>query len=170
MRRNVNAESRRQMNSRAMAFLSRSSVQSNGRPTSRGGIFRRRLRLHRTCTRHRIFTGQHLGLRIVGGYARNRYGARDAEEWDVDESSVCKESVIRHQYSPHTQNSLKAKAPVMMRPSTSRMKPRRNWLPLPTVGRNGLPAAACQTSCSEESMCPTRKYVETLELDEGCCA
>lgn len=33
------------------------------------------------------------------------------------------------------------------------MNATKNWLPLPMTGRNGLPAAACQTSCSEESMC-----------------
>lgn len=35
----------------------------------------------------------------------------------------------------------------------SRTKPTRNWLFLPMVGANGLPDAACQTSCNEESMC-----------------
>ncbi|KAL7811864.1 hypothetical protein V8C26DRAFT_214680 [Trichoderma gracile] len=28
-----------------------------------------------------------------------------------------------------------------------------NWLSLAITGTNGLPAAACQTWCSEESMC-----------------
>lgn len=29
----------------------------------------------------------------------------------------------------------------------------RNWLSFPTVGMKGEPAAACQTSWSDESMC-----------------
>lgn len=50
-------------------------------------------------------------------------------------------------------DSLRAKIAVRERPMRSRTNPTRNWLCLPIVGRKGLPDAACQTSCSDESMC-----------------
>ncbi|CAI6090346.1 unnamed protein product [Clonostachys chloroleuca] len=42
----------------------------------------------------------------------------------------------------------------------SSKNPTVNWLSLPIVGRKGLPAAACQTSCKEESICAKRKAEE----------
>jgi hypothetical protein len=50
-----------------------------------------------------------------------------------------------------------AKTPTSERPTRSREKPTVNWYDLSMEGRNGLPAAACQTSCSEESMCLTEE-------------
>lgn len=50
-------------------------------------------------------------------------------------------------------DKLNVNTPVIANPNSIKMNATRNWLFLPTVGRNGLPAAACQTSCSEESMC-----------------
>lgn len=44
--------------------------------------------------------------------------------------------------------------PKEKRPRRRRTKATRNWVPLPTVGRKGFPAAACQTSMSFESMDP----------------
>lgn len=49
-------------------------------------------------------------------------------------------------------NILRVKAPVKVKPMRRRRKATRNWVPLPTVGRNGLPDAACQTSSSGESI------------------
>lgn len=66
-------------------------------------------------------------------------------------------STIRHtsQFSffGSSKNSLSAKTPVAARLRVRRTKAMVNWLSLPTTGRNGLPAAACQTWCNEESMC-----------------
>lgn len=44
--------------------------------------------------------------------------------------------------------------PKEKRPRSRRTKATRNCVPLPTVGRKGLPEAACQTSMSFESMDP----------------
>lgn len=47
---------------------------------------------------------------------------------------------------------LRVKAPVKLKPTRRRREATKNCVPLPTVGRNGLPDAACQTSISGESI------------------
>jgi hypothetical protein len=63
-----------------------------------------------------------------------------------------KQSVIWNRAELIEKCLLRAKTPVRTNPSRSSRKPTQNWLPLFTAGKKGLVAAACQTSCSEESI------------------
>jgi len=122
-----------------------------------GGIFRRRLRPHRTCRRCRICTSvsaiaSTANIKGSSTYASAREAGRPMTGRVVNERSsngISSGSSVRSLWK----NILRKKAPLSPRPNTSREKPTRKWLSFPMVGTNGLPDAACQTSWSAESMC-----------------
>jgi hypothetical protein len=47
---------------------------------------------------------------------------------------------------------LRPKRPLSRSPIVNKVKPRKNWLPVPTVGTKGLPTALSQTWCSDDSI------------------
>lgn len=88
---------------------------------------------------------------------RKSQGCWDSKNGQVDNRAVYA-SISSVQSSRHRQfiaweYILRANAPVNPKPKRRRENPTRNWEPFPTVGRNGLPDAACQTSSNAESMC-----------------
>lgn len=97
-----------------------------------------------------------------------RRGTLSRERSDMHRSATIAPSKTKDSFR---HNSLSAKTPVIKSPSRSRAKPTKNWLPLSMAGRKGLPAAACQTSCSEESMGQARAVLSFgKELGGDCVA
>jgi hypothetical protein len=49
-------------------------------------------------------------------------------------------------------NVLRPKRPLSRSPIVNNVKPKKNWLPFPTVGTKGLPTALSQTWCKDDSI------------------
>lgn len=91
-----------------------------------------------------------------GNNVRERQGRRNREDGQIHGRPVCtgyRQYGTASRSGIEVQDILRVNAPPRTKPRTSRVKATRNWLPFPMVGTKGEPAAACQTSCSEESMC-----------------
>ena len=125
------------------------------RVSALGVLFRCRPPTHRTCRLSRTCTQSVMGQAAVRGGRGPKTTYASANEAGRPRSGrVTRDRSRRGDLlaplvaagSRSTLGLLRAKPPDSARPTRRSVKPTRNWLPLPTVGRKGAPGAVAQIS------------------------